>query len=383
MKVSVPPSKSISNRALVLGLLNPGEKIIKNVLRCDDTIVMLQSLYNLGVEFEILREDERSFDIRIKGGEVDAQVEVGLYLGNAGTAVRFLTPALCNFSGSFVLEGSERMHQRPIGDLVNALRELGASIEYLDLDGFLPIRIIGSSSGLSGSCIVKGDISSQYYSGLLIAQAFNDFEVKVDGELVSAPYVELTRGVISDFMSSSEYEVEGDASSASYFWALGAISDLDIEVTNVPSTTLQADIKFLDALKELGDFKRGARPMGRDFNCVEYPDSAMTLAMLCGIAEGESVLSGLSNLKFKECDRLKALETEMNKVGCKVEAFDDGLKIVGVSPEDLKAAQIETYDDHRVAMCFALYKYLNPEIEILNPECVSKTYPTFWEEFLV
>jgi 3-phosphoshikimate 1-carboxyvinyltransferase len=337
-------------------------KTLVNVLKSDDTKVMLAAYDMLGVKYEILREDERSFDVR-----VDSEIQVNeaeLFMNNAGTATRFMLPLLCTMTGKFVMTGNPRMLERPIGDLVDALKQLGAEIEYLGQEGFLPLRVTGRA--LSGSCLIRGDVSSQYLSGLLITQAFvGGFEVEIKGELVSKPYVDLTKAVINDFKASDTYEVEGDASSASYWWAIGA------EVTNVPATTLQADYKFL-AAKDLLPGK---------INCVEFPDSAMTLAVLAAITPGFTRLSGLSNLKYKECDRLHALETEINRVGGKAKAFDDGLEIEGVS--ELHGAQVETYDDHRMAMCMAVLKYHQPEIQILDPGCVSKTYPTFFDEFPV
>jgi len=369
--ISVPPSKSISNRVLVMGILNNGEKVIRNLLKSDDTKVMLDIYKDLGVEHEILDEDARSLDIWVKGGINIHEAE--LFMENSGTATRFTLPTLCLCSGSFHMKGSKRMLERPIGDLVDALRQLGAKIEYLGNEGYLPLHVIGQEV-LEGKCIIKGDVSSQYFSGLLIANMFGgDFEVELEGELVSKPYVDLTRSVIEKFKLADEYIVEGDASSASYWWGLGFLTGEEYIVENVPVSTKQADIQFLDALKHIPG----------KIDCTEFPDSAMTLAILCAVTPGESKLTGLGNLKFKECDRLKALSTELKKVGCKARALQDGLKIAGIDRSKLKPAKIKTYKDHRIAMCFALLKYLEPEIEILDPQCVSKTYPTFWEEFPV
>lgn len=360
LTVKVPPSKSISNRVLVMALFEP--KTLLNVLKSDDTEVMLSVYDKLGVEYEILREDTKSFDVRVDSGIKVAEAE--LFMNNAGTATRFMLPLLCTVAGEFVMTGNPRMLQRPIGDLVDALRQLGAKIEYLGQEGFLPLSVNGGL--LRGSCSVRGDVSSQYLSGLLITQSFaGGFKIEIEGELVSKPYVDLTKAVIEDFKNCESYEVEGDASSASYWWAIGAI------VSNVPDNTLQADYKFLEA-KDL---------LPSEIDCVEFPDSAMTLAVLAAITPGKTVLTGLSNLKYKECDRLQALETEINRVGGKAKAFDDGLEIEGVT--ELHGAKVETYDDHRMAMCMAVLKHSCNEIEILDPGCVSKTYPTFFDEFPV
>lgn len=381
---SVPPSKSISNRALVMAFLKRGKSVVKNVLKSDDTDVMVEAYRKLGFDIKIHEVSDSAFDIEVDSSEITVG-EAEFFMNNAGTATRFMIPALCVTEGIWTVTGNERMLERPIKDLVDALIPLGANIEYLGEEGYLPLKIVGGS--LSGSTKVKGDISSQYLSGLMITNAFLDknFEVEVEGELVSKPYVDLTESVIRDFMAGDQYQVEGDASSASYFWALGAI-DGPVTVDNVPLNTKQADIKLLGALEKLGanvddTTVSPGKLNGIEIDCIEFPDSAMTLAVLCAVAKGKSRLTGLHNLKFKECDRLAALETELRKLGVNVMAFDDGLEIVG--SEKLSPAQIETYDDHRMAMCFAVLKYIEPEIEILDPGCVSKTFPTFWYVFPV
>ena len=394
MIIEVPPSKSISNRALVLSFLSPSSHILKNVLKSDDTRVMLQALFLLGVELEILREDERAFDVKVHGTDngmnLNCPVETEVYLQNAGTAMRFMTAVLSQCPGNFVLTGNQRMHKRPISDLVKALKQVGAKIVYLDNDGYPPLQILGSK--LEGKVKIKGNVSSQYISALKIMNAFrkNPLDIEISGDLVSKPYVDLTDSVIADFKSSEEYEIEGDASSASYFWARGALLDKPVQVSNVSAITKQADIQFLQALRDMGvnvsvdlTVSRNELKGLGEYDCKEFPDSAMTLTVLAAVADGKTRLTGLSNLKFKECDRLQALESELNKLGCKVKAFADGLEIEGIPRDSLKPAKIETYDDHRMAMCFAVLKLLQPEIEILDPGCVSKTYPTFWEDFQI
>lgn len=367
-----------------MAFLKRGKSVVRNVLRSDDTDVMVEVFRNLKCKINLKNESGYGFDVEVDSSEIGVN-EAKFFMNNAGTATRFMIPALCITPGAWVVTGNDRMLKRPIKDLVDALLPLGADIEYLAEKGYLPLKITGGN--LAGSTKVRGDISSQYLSGLMITNAFleDQFKIEVEGELVSKPYVDLTESVIKDFKNSQEYKVEGDASSASYFWALGAI-DGPITVDNVPLTTKQADIKLLGALAKLGAKVEQTTVEPGDLNgieidCVEFPDSAMTLAVLCAVAKGKSRLTGLANLKFKECDRLAALETELRKVGVQAMAFDDGLEIVGT--DKLVPAQIETYDDHRMAMCFAVLKYLEPEIEILDPGCVSKTFPTFWDVFPV
>ncbi len=367
MEVRVPPSKSISNRALILALQHGG--VVRHVLSCDDTDVVIDSFDQLGVQYEILEQSERWFDIKVEKGPLKS---ADLFLGNAGTAVRFLLPVLAKSPGDFTMMGVERMLKRPIGDLVDALRHAGARIDYISKEGYLPLGIVGQK--LSDKCNVKADVSSQYVSGLMLA----GFDVEIIGKVVSKPYIEMTRRVIENF--GDEFVVPGDASSATYWWALNYVTDAHYEVENVSMDNLQADTQFLQAAAALDD---GDGLNGIGYHCRDFPDGAMTLAMLCAVAKGTSRLTGLSTLEYKECDRLQALETELRKVGVEAKAFEDGIEITGVKPSELKPAKIETYNDHRIAMCFAVLKVLQPGIEIMNPECVSKTYPTFWDEFPV
>jgi 3-phosphoshikimate 1-carboxyvinyltransferase len=403
INVKIPGSKSVSNRCLVLaafggtvgGLFSCESqvkgKIIRNILKAEDTQVMFEAYEKLGVKFKVLNEVSESIDIQIYEQANSEKAE--FFMNNSGTSTRFLIPCLCLLKGEFKLDGIERMRQRPIGDLVLALRGLGVRIEYLEKEGFLPLKIF-SNGVLNGVAKIKCDLSSQYLSGLMLARALskNSFEVEILGNsVVSKPYIDLTEQVIKDFFEYDQFVVETDYSSASYFIALGVLSDKSIFIENISENSLQADKKFVEALQELGaelEYKNGGllclpsklkANSNQVIDCTDFPDSAMTLAIACGLLEGvESKLTGLSTLKHKECDRLIALETELRKVGITVEADKDSLTIKGIASESLLPAKIETYNDHRMAMCFAILKHFNQEIEILNPECVNKTFPGFW-----
>ncbi|KKP40168.1 MAG: 3-phosphoshikimate 1-carboxyvinyltransferase, 3-phosphoshikimate 1-carboxyvinyltransferase [Candidatus Peregrinibacteria bacterium GW2011_GWF2_33_10] len=556
--IQIPGSKSYTNRAFLIASLAEGKSIIKNALLSDDTIYCYKALKQLGINIK-----KRGTTFKIEGtthlspnpspllkerkGE-----SLKLYLGNAGTAVRFLSSTLTLFHQDTIITGNQRMQNRPIDDLVESLKILGVEIEYLKKQGFPPILIHGK--GLNGGKTkIKGNKSSQFLSGLLITSPFakKTIEIEIEGELVSKPYVDMTIEIMKEFgvkvenqnykkfiitseqkYYSKNYEVEADASSASYFFGIAAANNSEITVTNLNKNSLQADIHFLDVLEKMGceikaplikgvgglNFKGSyisynsklkefakqnrnnpTRPESKiwyeilcedklngyrflrqkpinnfilDFYCsklllgieidgeshseqIEYdhirtellnnynikiirysnnevmeniegvyedlneqiknrkkelkspksplsrgltligpkqhlsplgtinlnhmPDSAMTVAVLCTLAKGKSTLTGLANLRLKECDRLKALTTELTKIGAKIKEFNDGLEIIG-NPEKLHGAEIETYDDHRMAMCFAVLGTKIPGIIIKNPDCVKKTYPGFWEE---
>lgn len=394
LSLKIPSSKSVSNRVLVLAAFAGKGKIIRNILKAEDTEVMFQAYDKVGVKYEVLNEDSSSIDIKIISTAVSDRAE--FYMNNSGTSTRFLIPCICLLKGEFILDGVERMRQRPIGDLVSALRDLGVQIDYLGDDGFLPLKIL-SNGNLTGTARIKCNLSSQYLSGLLMARELSgqSFEIEIIGNtLVSKPYIDLTEAVLDEFKNSSEFTIETDYSSASYFIALGVLGDKAIFIENIADNSLQADKKLVEVLESLGAYLKfenggllstpGKLNVQSELNidCTEFPDSTMTLAIVCGLLVGvKSKLNGISTLKHKECNRLLALETEMNKVGILVKSDDDSLTIEGISFNDLKAAQIETYKDHRMAMCFAILKYFNSEIEILDPACVNKTFPEFWDKF--
>ncbi|MEO7887262.1 MAG: bifunctional 3-phosphoshikimate 1-carboxyvinyltransferase/cytidylate kinase [Polaromonas sp.] len=414
--VRLPGSKSISNRVLLLAALSHGETTVHDLLASDDTAVMLAALKQLGCA---VRQDGSTAVITGLGGH-SVQTPVKLFLGNAGTAMRPLTAALALLGGEFELSGVARMHERPIGDLVDALRQLGCSIDYLGNDGFPPLRLRPGKLRLEKPIQVRGDVSSQFLTALLMALplvAVHDICIEVVGELISRPYIEITLKLLkrfgidvqrsgwerfiipagSRYQSPGEIHVEGDASSASYFIALGAIASgaagqNGIEVLGVGADSIQGDIRFMEAAQMMGAhinstpnslrISRGSWPLKAiELDCNHIPDAAMTLAVMALYAEGTTTLRNIASWRVKETDRIAAMACELQKLGATVEEGADYLKITPPQPGAWKTAPIHTYDDHRVAMCFSLAA-LNPAqlpIRILDPRCVGKTFPDYFE----
>ena len=369
--VQVPGSKSISNRVLLMAYLAEGESEFSGILESDDTKYMREALEN------------------IKNKKND------LFLGNAGTAMRSLTAALCIGTGEYILRGEPRMHERPIKDLVEALRSLGANIEYLENEGCPPLKI--NANGLNGGTVhIKGNISSQFLTALLIAAPYckEALEIIVDGELISKPYVYMTMRLMEKFgikVENNDYKsfrvekgvykgqklhIEGDASSASYFWAGAAITKGNVVVKGIEKDSLQGDVMFLDILPRCFD--------GITVDATLFPDAAMTICPVACYAKGKTKITGIASWKVKETDRISAMANELRKVGAEVIAGDDFIEIN--PPEVIKSAAIETYNDHRMAMCFSLLSLNSPhkngaEITILNPSCVNKTFPEYFSLF--
>ena len=416
--VSLPGSKSISNRILLLAALSQGTTTVHDLLASDDTRVMLTALRQLGCS---VTEQGRTVLITGLGGQL-GQTEATLFMGNAGTAMRPLTAALALLGGTFELSGVPRMHERPIGDLVDALRQLGCQIDYLDNEGFPPLRLRPGKLNLALPIQVRGDVSSQFLTALLMALplvARQDIRIEVVGELISKPYIEITLNLLqrfgirvqrdgwqsftvpagSQYASPGEIHVEADASSASYFIALGAIGAKatghnGITIEGVGENSIQGDIRFIDAARQMGariegsanalQVSRGLWPLKAiDIDCNHIPDAAMTLAILALYADGTSTLRNIASWRVKETDRIAAMACELQKLGATVEEGADYLQITPpANISDWKAAAIRTYDDHRVAMCFALAAF-NPAalpVRILDPKCVAKTYPDFFED---
>jgi len=392
MNIKVPGSKSITNRALICAALAKGKSSLRGILKSDDTKWMIKALNSLGVKIKVNKDAAKVF-----GGEFK-KTRAKIFCGNAGTVMRFLTAVLSAQNFETILTGDLRMQQRPIKDLVEALKQLGARIEYLGESGFPPIKIVKPMVG--GKCELKGNISSQFLSALLLASplAKKDTEIKIVGELVSKPYVDMTLSVMESFgievkrngyktfkiKSGQKYKVanfkiEGDGSSATYFWGISALMGEKINVKNVLKNSLQADYKILEITKKMQKNPDGSLQNIGKIDCKDFPDGAMTLAVLCAFTKGKNELVGLANLREKECDRLHAIAAELRRIGTKVTELKDGLIIFG-DPEKLHGAEIETYNDHRMAMCFGMAQIAIPEIKIKNPNCVSKTYPTFWRD---
>ena len=407
-EINIPGSKSISNRALLLATLAKGTTTLTNLLDSDDIRYMLASLEQLGVQFE-LSDDKTRCTVQGMGGAVSASTAQTLFLGNAGTAMRPLCAALTLGQGEFTLTGEPRMEERPIGDLVDALRQLGASVTYLKNDGFPPLTI--NATGLNGGDVdIAGDLSSQFLTALLMVAplAKGKVNINIKGELVSKPYIDITLALMAQFgvevqnhdyarfeinpgqqyLSPGKVLVEGDASSASYFLAAGAIAGGSVKVTGVGRLSIQGDVKFADALEKMGaqiewgdDFiiARKAKLSGIDMDMNHIPDAAMTIATAALFAEGETCLRNIYNWRIKETDRLHAMATELRKVGAVVEEGHDFIRIT--PPVKMNTAAIDTYNDHRMAMCFSLLAFADCGIIINDPDCTSKTFPSYFAEF--
>jgi 3-phosphoshikimate 1-carboxyvinyltransferase len=419
--VRLPGSKSISNRTLLLAALARGVTVIRDLLESDDTGHMLQALRTLGVACEPLGERA----VRVAGGGgAFAVKEADLFLGNAGTAFRPLTAALALAGGSYRLSGVPRMHQRPIGDLVDALRAIGADIRYAGNEGYPPLAIGPGSIRITGPVHVRGNVSSQFVTALLLALplARRETVVAIDGELISKPYVEITLntmrrfGVVArredwsrfvipaveGYASPGEIYVEGDASSASYFLAAGAISGLTgggpVRVEGVGRDSIQGDVRFVEVLERMGAritlgenwIEAGAdtevaqrgrlKAFDADFNHI--PDAAMTAAVAAIFADGTSTLRNIGSWRVKETDRIAAMATELRKLGVAAEEGPDYLRITPPLASRLTpSAVIDTYDDHRIAMCFSLAALGGVSVRINNPECVAKTFPDYFQVF--
>jgi 3-phosphoshikimate 1-carboxyvinyltransferase len=412
--VRLPGSKSISNRVLLLAAMSQGETVVHDLLASDDTAVMLAALKQLGCSVE---QTGHTAVIGGLGGKL-VNTQGKLFMGNAGTAMRPLTAALALLGGDFELSGVPRMHERPIGDLVDALRQLGCGIDYLGTDGFPPLRLSPGKLRLDAPIQVRGDVSSQFLTSLLMALplvAERDIRIEVSGELISKPYIEITLNLLarfgiqvqrdgwqsftipagSTYQSPGEIHVEGDASSASYFVALGAIAtgadpSHAIEVWGIGSGSIQGDIRFVEAAQLMGAkidsspnslrISRGAWPLKAiDLDCNHIPDAAMTLAVMALYADGQTTLRNIASWRVKETDRIAAMACELRKLGAEVEEGADFIRIT--PPKPWHSAAIHTYDDHRVAMCFSLAAF-NPAglpVRILDPKCVAKTFPDYFE----
>ena len=404
--IQLPGSKSLSNRILLLASMAEGATDVYNLLDSDDTRHMLDSLQRLGVRLE-LSPDRTRCRVYGLGGPFPPQ-EAELFLGNAGTAIRPLCAALCLGRGVFDLTGEPRMYERPIKDLVDALAQLGVRIEYLQRDGYPPLRII--SNGIPGGEVsIRGNISSQYLTALLMAAplAQSDMVINVEGELVSKPYIDMTVDVVRSFGATIEthgYQsfhvpgrqtyrspgmalVEGDASSATYFLAAAAIRGGTVRVNGVGANSVQGDVGLASVLEQMGaTVSRGTDWIevskgdlrGVDLDLNHIPDAAMTVATTALFAQGKTAIRNVANWRVKETDRLAAMAMELRKVGAEVYEGDDYLEIT--PPASIRAASIDTYNDHRMAMSFSLAALGDAAITINNPACVSKTFPDYFEQ---
>ncbi|SAK97019.1 3-phosphoshikimate 1-carboxyvinyltransferase [Caballeronia pedi] len=413
--VRLPGSKSISNRVLLLAALASGETAITNLLDSDDTRVMIAALKTLGVA---VREDGERLIVGGTGGAFPSKA-AELFLGNAGTAVRPLTAALAVNGGEYRVHGVPRMHERPIGDLVDGLRQIGAAIDYELNDGFPPLKIHAAKIAIDKPIRVRGDVSSQFLTALLMSLPVVEgrsgpVTIEIEGELISKPYIDITIRLMARFGVTVERDgwarftipagagyrspgaimVEGDASSASYFLAAGAIGHGPVRVEGVGRASIQGDVGFADALNRMGanvmmgeDWieVRGVEsddgrlaPIDMDFNLI--PDAAMTIAVAALFASGTTTLRNIASWRVKETDRIAAMATELRKVGATVEEGADYLVVTPPAKLTPDAA-IDTYDDHRMAMCFSLVSLGGVPVRINDPKCVNKTFPDYFDRF--
>ena len=413
--VRLPGSKSISNRVLLLAALCDGQTTVRDLLDSDDTRVMLQALRQLGCGVVV---DGTTAVIDGLGGRA-RQPRAELFLGNAGTAMRPLTAALAVLGGDYALSGIPRMHERPIGDLVDALRALGCNVQYLGQDGFPPLHIGQPNLKLDQPIPVRGDVSSQFLTALLMALPLaaqaQDIVIDVVGELISKPYIEITLQLLARFgvkvhrdgwarfviparsryRSPGEIHVEADASSASYFIAAGALSASasgpnGLKIEGVGEASIQGDIRFVEAARLMGAqidsgpnwlrAERGAWPLKAiDLDCNHIPDAAMTLGVMALYADGPSTLRNIASWRVKETDRIAAMAAELRKLGAEVEEGADFIRIT--PPTVWQAASLHTYDDHRMAMCgsLAAFNAAGLPVRIEDPKCVAKTFPDYFE----
>ncbi len=412
--VTLPGSKSISNRVLLLSALCAGTTHIHDLLDSDDTRVMLQALRQLGCGVDV---QGTSVTVKGLGGRTAHQDPLTLFMGNAGTAMRPLTAALAVLGGDYTLQGVPRMHERPIGDLVDGLRQMGCQVEYLGAEGYPPLRIGQPTLNIPHPIQVRGDVSSQFLTALLmalpLATAQQAITIEVVGELISKPYIDITLNLLarygiqvqregwerftlpqgSQYRSPGEIHVEADASSASYFIALGALaSERGIRIHGVGADSIQGDIRFMDAAQAMGaqitsgpnwlEVRRGAWPLKSiDLDCNHIPDAAMTLAVMALYADGPTTLRNIGSWRVKETDRITAMATECRKLGATVDEGQDWIRVHPLPAGQWRAARLHTYDDHRVAMCFSLAAF-NPDavpVRLEDPGCVAKTFPDYFE----
>ncbi len=416
-RVVLPGSKSISNRLLLLSALSEGTTTLHDLLESDDTRVMLAALRALGCG---VRQSGTTTEIDGLAGQ-PANRTARLFMGNAGTAIRPLTAALAVIGGDYELHGVARMHERPIGDLVDALRQLGCHIDYLGQVGFPPLHIGTPTLSLQAPIRVRGDVSSQFLTALLMALplvAKQDIVIEVVGELISRPYIDITLKLLARFgiqirrdgwqrftipagsrlHSPGTMHVEADASSASYFVALGAIAagaegDQCVRIEGVGADSIQGDIEFIKAAQMMGaqvrsganwlEVSRGSWPLKAiDLDCNHIPDAAMTLALMALYAKGTTTLRNIASWRVKETDRLSAMACELRKLGATVQEGPDFIRVTPpATTSDWKAATVHTYDDHRIAMCFSLAAF-NPAqlpVRVEDPKCVAKTFPDYFE----
>ena len=407
--IKLPGSKSITNRVLLMAALGSGVTKLIDPLRSEDTDQMINALIKLGVSVKEVNDDKKN--IEIKGAEHNfPNKNTNLFLGNSGTTFRPLAAVLAMMRGDYYLSGIERMHERPIKDLVDALEQMGSSIQYEKNHGYPPIIINNSSIEISEPIQIKGDISSQYLTALLIAGPIsnNEFNIEVIGDLISKPYIDITLKLLTKFNifynndnwrlfslkkdsvygNPTKIFVEGDASSASYFFAAASLAG-SIEIKGINKDSIQGDLKFLDIISKMGakiEYKsdsiqvsKASSLKGLEIDCIEIPDAAMTLAIMAVFADKPTKLKNIGSWRVKETDRILAMDNELTKMGVEVSTTHDSMTIFPQKQLNDNIS-IETYNDHRIAMCFSLFCLKNLNITIQDPNCVNKTYPDYFKD---
>ncbi len=407
--IKLPGSKSITNRVLLMAALGSGVTKLIDPLRSEDTDQMINALIKLGVSVKEVNDDKKTLEI--KGAEHNfPNKDTNLFLGNSGTTFRPLAAVLAMMRGSYNLSGIERMHERPIKDLVDALEQMGSSIQYEKNHGYPPITIKNRSIEISKPIKIKGDISSQYLTALLIAGPIsnNEFNIEVVGDLISKPYIDITLKLLTKFnifynndnwrlfslkkdslyRNPTKIFVEGDASSASYFFAAASLAG-SIEIKGINKDSIQGDLKFLDIISKMGakiEYKsdsiqvaRASSLKGLEIDCIEIPDAAMTLAIMAVFADKPTKLKNIGSWRVKETDRILAMNNELTKMGVEVSTTHDSMTVFPQKQLNDNIS-IETYNDHRIAMCFSLFCLKNLNITIQDPNCVNKTYPDYFKD---
>lgn len=407
--IKLPGSKSITNRVLLMAALGSGVTKLIDPLRSEDTDQMINALIKLGVSVKEVNDDKNI--IEIKGTEHNfPNKNTNLFLGNSGTTFRPLAAVLAMMRGDYYLSGIERMHERPIKDLVDALEQMGSSIQYEQNHGYPPITVNNSAIEISEPIQIKGDISSQYLTALLIAGPIpnKEFNIEVIGDLISKPYIDITLKLLTKFnifynndnwrlfslkkdsvyRNPTEIFVEGDASSATYFFAAASLAG-SIEIKGINKDSIQGDLKFLDIISKMGakiEYKpnsiqvsKATNIKGLEIDCIEIPDAAMTLAIMAVFADKPTKLKNIGSWRVKETDRILAMNNELNKIGVEVSTTHDSMTIFPQKQLNDNIS-IETYNDHRIAMCFSLFCLKNLNITIQDPNCVNKTYPDYFKD---
>lgn len=406
-EISLPGSKSITNRALLLASLSNGKTKLKNILYSDDVKYMLKALKKLGVKFDLSKKKKYCV-IYGQGKNFPKNKNITLFLGNAGTAVRFLLSALSIKKNNIIITGDNRMQERPIKHLVDALKQRKVKIKYLKNNGFVPLLVHGKFIG--GKIILDGSISSQFLTAILIISPLSKMNTKIiiKNNLVSKPYIDITIKMMKSFgifiknknykkfyiignqtyVSPKKYLIESDASSASYFLSAAAIKGGVVKINGIGKKSIQGDIKFVEVLKKMGAKiflkKNSITCIGSKLNSInmdmnDIPDAAMTIAITALFAQGETKIKNIYNWRVKETDRLYAISHELKKIGAKVKEGRDYLVIN--APKKFKEATINTYNDHRIAMCFSLISLSGVPVTLLNPKCVNKTFPDYFLKF--